>query len=110
MVRRLLKLLGKVAAAIRAIPVPVMGGVCLLLFGIIAAAGIRMLVEQKVDYSKPRNLVLTSVVLTAGASGAAVKLGAVELKGMALGTTVAIVLSLLFWAFDRLGLSNDAEK
>ena len=102
--------LGKVAAAIRAIPVPVMGGVCLLLFGIIAAAGIRMLVEQKVDYSKPRNLVLTSVVLTAGASGAAVKLGAVELKGMALGTTVAIVLSLLFWAFDRLGLSNDAEK
>jgi uracil permease len=52
--------------------------------------------------------VLTSVVLTAGVSGAAVKLGAVELKGMALGTTVAIALSLLFWAFDRLGISNDA--
>ncbi|HNX94153.1 MAG TPA: uracil permease [Holophaga sp.] len=101
--------LGKVAATIRAIPVPVMGGVCLLLFGIIAAAGIRMLVERKVDYTKSRNLVLTSIVLTAGVSGAAVKLGTVELKGMALGTVVAIVLSLMFWLFDHLHLSNDVE-
>jgi uracil permease len=104
----LVSFFGKFAAAIRAIPVPVMGGVCLLLFGIIAAAGIRMLVEKKVDYSRARNLVLTSIVLIAGVSGAAIKLGTVELKGMALGTTVAIVLSLLFWSFDRLGISNDA--
>jgi uracil permease len=94
---------GKIAAAIRSIPTPVMGGVCILLFGVIAAAGIRMLVEKKVDYTKPRNLVLTSVVLVSGASGAAVKLGAVELKGMALGTFVAVALSLLFALFDRLG-------
>ena len=47
-----------------------------LLFGVIAAAGIRILVEKKVDYTKPRNLVLTSVVLVSGVSGAAVKLGA----------------------------------
>ena len=94
---------GKLAAGIRSIPTPVMGGVCILLFGVIAAAGIRMLVEKKVDYTKPRNLVLTSVVLVSGASGAAVKLGAVELKGMALGTFVAVALSLLFAAFDHLG-------
>lgn len=94
---------GKLAAAIRSIPTPVMGGVCILLFGVIAAAGIRMLVEKKVDYTKPRNLVLTSVVLVSGISGAAVKLGAVELKGMALGTFLAIGLSLLFALFDRLG-------
>lgn len=105
----LVSFVGKAAAAIRAIPVPVMGGVCLLLFGVIAAAGIRMLVEKKVDYTRPRNLVLTSVVLISGISGAAVKLGTVELRGMALGTVVAIVLSLLFWGFDRLGLSNDRE-
>lgn len=105
----LVSFVGKAAAAIRAIPVPVMGGVCLLLFGVIAAAGIRMLVEKQVDYTKARNLVLTSVVLISGISGAAVKLGTVELRGMALGTVVAIFLSLLFWAFDRLGLSNDAE-
>ena len=105
----LVSFVGKAAAAIRAIPVPVMGGVCLLLFGVIAAAGIRMLVEKQVDYTKARNLVLTSVVLISGISGAAVKLGTVELRGMALGTVVAVFLSLLFWAFDRLGLSNDTE-
>ena len=105
----LVSFVGKAAAAIRAIPVPVMGGVCLLLFGVIAAAGIRMLVEKQVDYTKARNLVLTSVVLISGISGAAVKLGTVELRGMALGTVVAIFLSLLFWAFDRLGLSNDTQ-
>ena len=98
---------GKLAAAIRSIPTPVMGGVCILLFGVIAAAGIRMLVEKKVDYTKPRNLVLTSVVLVSGASGAAVKLGAVELKGMALGTFVAVALSLLLAAFDRLGWTDE---
>ena len=99
--------LGKLAAAIRSIPTPVMGGVCILLFGVIAAAGVRMLVEKKVDYTKPRNLVLTSVVLVSGASGAAVKLGAVELKGMALGTFVAVALSLLLALFDRLGWTNE---
>ena len=105
----LVSFVGKAAAAIRAIPVPVMGGVCLLLFGVIAAAGIRMLVERQVDYTKPRNLVLTSVVLVSGVSGAALHLGSVELKGMALGTVVALALSLVFWGFDRLGLSNDLD-
>ena len=99
---------GKFAALIRSIPTPVMGGVSLLLFGVIAAAGIRMLVERKVDYTRPRNLVLTSVVLVGGVSGAAVKLGVVELKGMALGTFVAIGLSLLFALFDRVGWTADA--
>jgi uracil permease len=100
---------GKLAALIQSIPVPVMGGVCILLFGVIAAAGIRMLIEKKVDYTQSRNLILTSVVLISGISGAAVKLGSVELKGMALGTVVAIALSLLFWGFDRLGLSRDLD-
>ncbi|WP_005033859.1 uracil permease [Holophaga foetida] len=101
---------GKIAATIRAIPVPVMGGVCLLLFGVIAVAGIRMLVEKKVDYTKPRNMVLTSVVLVSGISGAAIKLGTVELKGMALGTVVAIILSLAFWIFDKAGISNEGPE
>ena len=105
----LVSFVGKLAALIRSIPVPVMGGVCILLFGVIAAAGIRMLIEKKVDYTQSRNLILTSVVLVSGISGAAVKLGTVELKGMALGTVVAIVLSLLFWGLDHLGLSNDTE-
>jgi uracil permease len=101
--------IGKISVLIRSIPVPVMGGVCILLFGTLAAAGIRMLIEKKVDYTKSKNLVLTSVVLISGISGAAVKFGSVELKGMALGTFVAIVISLLFELFSRLGWTNDEE-
>jgi uracil permease len=98
----LVSFVGKLAALIRSIPVPVMGGICILLFGVIAATGIRMLIEQKVDYTQSRNLILTSVVLIAGVSGAQMKVGTVELKGMALGTVVAIGLSLTFNLIDRL--------
>ena len=105
----LISFVGKFAALIRSIPTPVMGGVCILLFGVIAAAGIRMLIEKKVDYNKSRNLILTSVVLVSGISGAAVKFGAVELKGMALGTIVAIVISILFEIFTRMGIANDCD-
>lgn len=77
---------GQFTALIRTIPVQVMGGVSLLLFGVIAASGIRMLVESKVDYSKPKNLILTSIVLIIGLSGAHLDIGSVSLKGMALAT------------------------
>jgi uracil permease len=105
----MISFIGKFAAIIRSIPVPVMGGVCILLFGVIAAAGIRMLIEKKVDYTKSRNLILTSVVLISGISGTAVKFGTIELKGMALGTIVAIVISLMFEVFTRMGVANDMD-
>lgn len=103
----LLSFFGKLAALINTIPVPVMGGLSLLLFGVIAASGIRMLVESKVDYSKPSNLILTTIVLVIGISGAKLTLGGFELKGMALATVVAIALSLFFKLSDLLGLSNE---
>ncbi|MGW9126498.1 uracil permease [Paenibacillus chitinolyticus] len=98
---------GKLAALIMTIPTPVMGGVSLLLFGVIGASGIRMLVESKVDYSKATNLILTSIVLIIGLSGAALKIDSFELKGMALATVSAIVLSLFFKLVEVLKLSND---
>lgn len=101
-----LAFVGKLSAFIQSIPTPVMGGICILLFGVIAASGIRMLVESKVDYSKPANLILTAVVLIVGLSGTAIKLGTVELKGMALGTVVGMALSLLFHVLDSMGLTN----
>jgi len=88
--------LGQFTALVNSIPVPVMGGVSLLLFGVIAASGVRMLVESKVDYSQPKNIVLTSVVLVVGLSGASINIGSVELKGMALATLLAILVSLVF--------------
>ncbi|BFT73622.1 uracil permease [Paenibacillus sp. P36] len=102
-----LSFVGKISALIQTIPTAVMGGVSLLLFGIIAASGIRMLVETKVDYSKPMNLILTTAVLVIGLSGATLKLGNFELKGMALATIVAIVLSLFFKLLDKLKLTNE---
>lgn len=98
---------GKLSAIIQTIPTPVMGGVSLMLFGVIAASGIRMLVEQKVDYNKPKNLVLTAFVLIVGISGAKLTFGSVTLAGMALATVLSIIISLIFFAFEKAGLMND---
>jgi uracil permease len=106
----LLSFLGKLSALIQGIPVPVMGGISLLLFGVIAASGIRMLVESKVDYSRSQNLILTCVVLVIGISGANIHYHSFELKGMGLATVVAIVLSLFFKLINVLGLANDLDS
>ncbi|MHA6253482.1 uracil permease [Oceanobacillus sp. CAU 1775] len=103
----LLSFVGKLAALISSIPTPVMGGISLLLFGIIAASGIRMLVEAKIDYSNSQNLILTCVVLGIGISGASINIGTVALSGMGLATIVAIVVSLFFKVLDVLKLSNE---
>lgn len=105
----LLSFLGDVAVLISSIPVAVMGGVSLLLFGVIAASGLRMLIESKVDYSKPTNLFLTTIILVIGLSGVKLSIGDVEFKGMALATIVGILLSLLFKLFEVLRMSNDSE-
>ena len=103
----ILSFCGKLAALISSIPTPVMGGISLLLFGIIAASGIRMLVEAKVDYNISQNLILTCVVLGIGISGAKITIGTVALSGMGLATIVAIVLSLFFKLLEVLNLTND---
>lgn len=104
-----LAFIGALSAFICSIPTPVMGGICMLLFGVIAASGIRMLVESRVDYSKSSNLILTAVVFIVGLSGAAVNIGTVQLKGMALGTVTGMVISLVFHALDRAGLTNQSR-
>ena len=103
----LLSCFGKLAAAIQSIPTPVMGGVSMLLFGVIAASGIRILVEGKVDYNKPTNLLLTSIVMGLGVSTASITIGTVTLKGMALATVVAIILSLAFRIVAHLRRETD---
>ncbi|MCX7709947.1 MAG: uracil permease [Clostridia bacterium] len=103
----ILAFFGNLSGAISSIPTPVMGGICILLFGVIAASGIRMLVEAKVDYSRSKNLILTAVIFIIGISQIPIKLGNVELKGMALATVVGMALSLIFFVFDKLKLTND---
>lgn len=103
----LLAFVGKLSAIISSIPPAVMGGISILLFGVIAASGIRVLVESKVDYSKSKNLIITAVVFIIGISGIAVNIGTIQLKGMALATIAAIVLSLVLEILDRLNLLNE---
>ncbi|MCK9310953.1 MAG: uracil permease [Bacteroidales bacterium] len=101
--------MGKVAAAISTIPTPVMGGITLLLYGVIAVQGLRIFVEQKVDFSKNRNMVLGAITFVVGVSGASIKIGTVQLMGMAFAAIVGVVLSLIFWGFNKLHLMNEEE-
>ncbi|HET7733295.1 MAG TPA: uracil permease [Paludibacter sp.] len=98
--------IGKVSAAISTIPTPVMGGITMLLYGVIAVQGFRMFVEQKVDFSKNSNMVLGAITFVVGVSGAAINIGTVQLKGMAFAAVVGVVLSLIFWMLSKLGLMN----
>lgn len=87
---------GKIAALLSTIPSPVMGGVSILLFGIIASSGLRMVVENKVDFSRKRNLVISSVILVIGIGGAAIHVGDLfSLEGMALASIIGVVLNLV---------------
>ncbi len=101
--------IGPVAALIQTIPNPVIGGISFLLYGMIGASGIRVMVDGQVDYGRSRNLTLTSVVFVTGLSGVAFNMGEVTLKGMVLATIVGMVLSLLFFIFDKFKLTNDRE-
>jgi uracil permease len=98
---------GTLSAIIMSIPGAVMGGVSFLLYGVIAASGIRLIVEQKVDYSKAKNLCLTAVVFTVGVSGVKVPVGLASLSGMTLATVVGMILSLIFWLLEKCKLTND---
>ncbi len=87
----------KVAAFIGTIPVPVMGGVSLLLFGLIASNGLRMFVTNKVDFDDNRNLMIASVVIILGVGMETaqinIPLGGYTLPGMATSTLIGIVLN-----------------
>lgn len=97
---------GPLAAIIQTIPGNVIGGVTFLLYGMIGTSGIRLLVDQKVDYSKSINLVLTSVIFIAGLSGLSLKFGSIQLQGMVLASVVAVVLSAFMTLLKKLNLIN----
>ncbi|MCM3767992.1 solute carrier family 23 protein [Neobacillus niacini] len=89
--------IGKITALIHSIPTPVMGGVSILLFGIIASSGLRMLVDSKIDFDNKRNLVIASVILIIGLGGAIVKLPFkdIVIQGMALAAIIGVLLNLI---------------
>lgn len=91
----LFSFVGKVSALIQSIPSPVIGGISFLLFGMIASNGLRILVDNHVNYELKRNLIITSVILVIGIGGTYLKLGSFQLTSIALATLFGIVLNLV---------------
>ncbi|MGR4991198.1 uracil-xanthine permease family protein [Vibrio rotiferianus] len=90
-----LALVGKLGAILQTIPVPVMGGIMILLFGSIATVGLNTLIKNNVDLHKSRNLVIVAVTLVFGIGGMAFGIGEFSLQGVSLCGIVAIILNLV---------------
>lgn len=91
-----------IAVLIESIPTPVMGGVSILLFGIIASSGLRMLIDNNIDLGKKRNLIISSVILVIGVGGAFIEVNEnVQIAGMALAAIVGVILNLALPGKDQ---------
>lgn len=86
---------GKMSALILSIPNPVISGISFVLFGVIAASGLKILIENKVDLDKKKNLLITSVILVVGIGGLVLEVGTFTLSAMALATVLGIFLNLI---------------
>ncbi len=90
-----LSFLGKFTALISTIPNSVLGGMSILLYGVIASNGLKVLIKERVDFSQMRNLIIASAMLVLGLGGAILKLGPVTLSGTALSAMTGIILNLI---------------
>lgn len=91
-----LSCVGKISAFISTIPAPVLGGMSILLYGVIASNGLRVLVDNHIDFGKQRNLIIASAMLVIGLGGAILPIGgAATLSGTALSAFTGIILNLV---------------
>ena len=91
----ILAFFSKFGAILRTIPTPVIGGVSLVLFGMIASVGVRTMINAKVDFSKSKNLLVASLILTIGVGGAVLKVGNIAFKGVGLAALIGIIANLV---------------
>ncbi len=91
----LLGVMPKIGAVIKTIPTPIVGGISIILFGMIASIGARSLVEHKIDFTKSKNLIIAAVILVLGLGGASIAIPGIDisLEGMALAAIVGIILN-----------------
>ncbi|MBC2319542.1 solute carrier family 23 protein [Listeria booriae] len=87
--------IGYINAVITSVPTAVLGGISLLLFGVIATSGLRMMIESRVDLSQNRNMIIASVVLVVGIGGLMIHVGSFQLSGMAMAALIGIILNLV---------------
>ena len=97
-----LSLFGKVSGILNSIPAAVMGGVSVILFGMIASVGLRMLVENRVDFTKSYNLVIAAVMLVIGLGlSSGISIGSVTISGTAIAAVLGVILAKLLPQEDR---------
>lgn len=101
--------IGPLCALIQSIPSAVIGGISFLLYGMIGVSGLRILIDEKVDYSNSVNMILTSVVFVVGLSGITITLGDITLSGMVLSAMTGIILSLMVYIFSKCHLLNESS-
>ena len=91
--------LGKFTALVSTIPNAVLGGVSLLLYGFISVNGLKVLIENKIDFGKSKNIVVASTMLVLGLGGAAISIVhgdlSVTISGMSLAAIIGVLLNLL---------------
>lgn len=90
-----LAFVGKLGALLATIPLPVMGGILVLLFGTIVVVGMNSLVRAGQDLMEPRNLAIIAVILVFGVGGMTFNAGAFSLKGIGLAGIIGIILNLI---------------
>lgn len=90
-----LAFVGKVGALLQTVPVPVMGGIMILLFGAIAVVGLNTLVKSGEDLMLPRNLAIVALTIVSGMGGMQLQFGRFDLQGIGLAGLVAVLLNLL---------------
>ena len=86
---------GKVSALLQSIPSPVLGGISIALFGVIASSGLKILIESQTNLDNKKNLLIASVVLVSGIGGLSLQLAGLQISGVALSTLLGIVLYLV---------------
>lgn len=84
--------IGKLSALIETIPSPVIGGISFLLFGVIASSGLRVMIENQIDFNAKRNLMISSVILVIGIGNAYLQLGKYQFSGLAVAAVLGIIL------------------
>ena len=86
---------GKVSALLQSIPAPVLGGISIALFGVIASSGLKIMIEKQTDMDNKKNLLISSVILVSGIGGLTLQIPGLQISGVALSTVLGIVLYLI---------------
>lgn len=91
----LLAFVGKLGGLLATIPIPIMGGIMLLLFGAIAVIGLSTMVRAQVDLMQPRNLIIVAIILVSGLGGMVLNVGGTDFKGIGLGAILGVFFNLV---------------